>query len=156
MLPTSRRLAIRWFTFFFCCIGSIRFWELFFDPSDFTFWRTLVLLCHVSCVSAGLTMLQFCSRRLSLVFLAFLAVLYLASEHHLFVQGAYLTSRELVHYSVFSPQLFHGYLTNIYWSVLVSGLLVLGCSLSLLFKPMPFEKSLRPEKKFASGPPPVS
>lgn len=148
MLPISRRLAIRWFAFFFCCIGSIRFWELFFDPSGISLGRALILVSHVLCVAAGLTMLQFSSRRLSLIFLAFLAILYLASEHHLFVQGAYLTSRELVHYSVFSPQLFHGYLTNIYWSVLVSGLLVLGCSLSLLFQQMPFEKSLRPEKTF--------
>lgn len=146
MLPIQRRLAIRWFSFFFVCIGSIRFWEMLFSPSNFNLWRGASLFCHVACVAYGLTLLQLCSRRIALLFLALLAVLYIASEHHLFVQGAYLTSRELVHYSVFSPQLFHGYWTNIYWSVLASGLLVLGASFALFFMQLPFDRSLKPEK----------
>ena len=136
------RLPLRWFTFFFVCIGSIRLWEIFYAPSGFSFLGTCVVLCHITCVALGLTLLRFSSRRLSLVALAALSILYLASEHHFFVQGAYLTSRELVHYSVFSPQLFHGYWSNIYWPVLIAALCVLGASLALFCFQLPFERQL--------------
>jgi arylsulfatase A-like enzyme len=142
-----KRVCTRWFIFFFVCIGSIRLWEIFFHPEQFTVWHTFVLICHVICVSCGLTLLELCSRQLALIFLGFLSILYLASEHHLFVQGAYLTARELVNYSVFSPQLMHGYWNNIYWSVMLSGLVVLGVSIASFFWQLPFERDLKIEPK---------
>jgi arylsulfatase A-like enzyme len=140
-------LCTRWFIFFFVCIGSIRLWEIFFHPSEVSVWGVIVLFSHVFCVALGLTMLELCSRQLALLFLAFLSILYLASEHHLFVQGAYLTARELVQYSVFSPQLMHGYWSNIYWSVMLSGLIVLGVSIASFFWQLPFERDLKTEPK---------